>query len=99
MFARVTNLVGGDPAKLEDAIRLAEEQILPRARQMQGWKGVISLADRGTGDGMLITLWESEETMNASAEQARGLRSESHTAAGEDEAGVHGYEVMILEAP
>ena len=58
MFARVTTLEGGDPAKLEESIRFAQEQLLPRARQMGGWKGVISLADRSTGDGLLITLWE-----------------------------------------
>lgn len=97
MFARVTTLEGGDPAKLEESIRFAQEQILPRARQMSGWKGVISLADRSTGDGLLITLWDSEEAMNASAEQARGLRAESQAPAGETEATVRGYEVMIIE--
>jgi heme-degrading monooxygenase HmoA len=97
MFARVTTLEGGDPAQLEESIRFAQEQILPRARQMGGWKGVISLADRGTGDGLLITLWETEDAMNASAEQAKGLRAESEETAGEREAAVRGYEVMILE--
>lgn len=97
MFARVTTLEGGDPAKVDESIRFAQEQILPRAREMQGWKGVISLADRSTGAGLLITLWESEEAMNASAQQAKGLRAESHAPAGESETAVHGYEVTMLE--
>jgi heme-degrading monooxygenase HmoA len=96
VFARVTTVEGGEPARIDEAVQFARDQILPRARQMQGWKGVISLADRSTGEGLLITLWESEEAMNASAQQAQGLRAESYTA-GEGEAGVHGYEVMILE--
>jgi heme-degrading monooxygenase HmoA len=95
VFARVTRLKG-DPARVDESIQFAREQILPRARQMQGWKGVVSLADRGTGDGLLITLWETEEAMNASAEQAKGLRAESYSE-GEGETGVHGYEVMMLE--
>lgn len=97
MFARVTTLTGGDPSKLEESIELARREILPRARQLQGWKGVISLADRSTGDGMLITLWDSEEAMNASSQQAKGLRAESQAPAGESETGVRGFEVMILE--
>jgi hypothetical protein len=64
---------------------------------MDGWKGVLSLADRNTGSGYLITLWESEETMNASAEAARRLRSESYTA-GQQESAVHGYEVLIFDS-
>jgi len=42
------------------------------------------------------TLWDSEAAMNASAETAKGLRSESYTS-GENEANVHGYEVLIFE--
>ena len=97
MFARVTTLEGGDPAELDESIRFAQEQILPRAREMEGWKGVISLADRGTGTGLLITLWDSEEAMNASAEQAKGLRAEGQAAGGGGETAVRGYEVMVLE--
>jgi heme-degrading monooxygenase HmoA len=96
VFARVTTIEGGDPAKLDEETQFTRDQILPRASQMEGWKGVLSLADRNTGSQYLITLWETEEAMNASAEQAKGLRSESYKA-GEHESGVHGYEVMIFE--
>lgn len=96
MFARVTTIEGGDPGRVDESIQFARENILPRAKEMQGWKGVISLADRSTGSGLLITLWESEEAMNASAQQAQALRTESYTT-GEAEARVHGYEVMMLE--
>jgi heme-degrading monooxygenase HmoA len=97
MFARVTTLEGGDPAKLDESIAFAQQEILPRARQMAGWKGVISLADRSTGAGLLITLWDSEEAMNASAEQAKGLRAESEARSGEAEIAVRGYEVVVFE--
>ncbi len=96
MFARVTTIDGGAPGRIDDATQFARDKILPRARQIDGWKGVISLADRTTGGGLLITLWESEEAMNVSSEQAHWLRSETYTA-GEGESGVHGYEVMMLE--
>jgi hypothetical protein len=53
--------------------------------------------DRSTGAGLLITLWDSEEAMHASAEQATRLRAESHASAGESETAVHGDEVTLLE--
>ncbi len=98
MFARVTRLEGGDPAKLDESMQVAREQILPRARQMDGWKGVISLGDRSSGAGFLITLWESEDAMNASAEQAKSLRAESTAVGGGREADVQGFEVLFFES-
>jgi hypothetical protein len=97
MFARVTTFEGGDPAKLDESMQLAREQILPRARQMEGWRGVISLGDRSSGSGLLITLWESEEAMNASADKGRALRAESTAVTGGREADVQGFEVLMLE--
>ena len=96
MFARVTTIEGGNPTTIDESAQFARENILPRARQMDGWKGVISLADRTTGEEFLITLWESEAAMNASAEAAKSLRAESYTT-GEREATVHGYDVVIFE--
>jgi heme-degrading monooxygenase HmoA len=96
VFARVTTIEGGDPATIDESTQIARDKILPRAQQMEGWKGVLSLADRSTGEGFLITLWESEAAMNASAPPAKGLRSESSTG-DEREAGVRGYEVLIFE--
>ncbi len=96
MFARVTTIEGGDPSKIDEETQFARDQILPRAGQMEGWRGVLSLANRNTGSGYLITLWDSEEALNASAEQAKGLRGESYRA-GEHETAVRGYEVMIFE--
>ena len=96
MFARLTTIEGGDPDRIDASTQFTRDNILPRAQQMEGWKGVISLADRSTGQEFLITLWESESAMNASAESARRLRAESHTS-GEHEASVNGYEVLIFE--
>jgi hypothetical protein len=78
VFARVTTIEGGDPSKLDEETQFARDQILPRASQMAGWKGGLSLADRNTGSGYLITVWETEEAMNASAEQAQGFAARAN---------------------
>lgn len=97
MFARVTRTKGADPAKIDEANEFARVNVLPRARQLSGWKGVISLGNRQTGDALLITLWDSEAAMHASAEAAKGLRSEGEAKTGETEMEVQGYEVLMFQ--
>lgn len=96
MFARVTVSEGASSEAIDEGLRIGREQVLPKARQMEGWKGIISLADRSTGKQLLITLWESEETMHASADRAKALRSEARSGA-EQEGAVEAYEVLLLE--
>jgi heme-degrading monooxygenase HmoA len=94
--ARVSSLEG-PPEGIDDAIRVADQQVLPKARQLSGWKGVISLVDRSSGRTKLITLWESEEALRASEEQAKKLRQETADSAGETIRGVDRYEVAVAE--
>jgi hypothetical protein len=92
--ARVSSFEG--PAdKIDEGTRYAEENVLPRARQMKGWKGVVSLVDRKSGRSRLITLWESEEALRASEEQADQLRKQAAEGAGERISAVERYEVAV----
>lgn len=87
------------PENVETAAKIFREEVLPTARTIAGFKGGVALGDRTTGDCMSLTLWESEEAMNASAEAANRLRTwglEKIGAQGPPE--VHQYEVMVWEA-
>ena len=75
------------------------EEILPKAKQMPGWKGIVSLADRASGKVKLITLWESSQAMEASEEQGEKLRQENVAAGAGTIAGVRRYEVLFAMAP
>jgi heme-degrading monooxygenase HmoA len=94
--ARVSR-VDGDPKRVDEATRESRETILPRAREMPGWKGILSLADRKTGRAVLITLWDSQESMQASEQRADELRRASTEAGGGTIAGVERYEVAMAE--
>jgi hypothetical protein len=59
MYARVTT-TQFSPYRLDEAIHIAREQIVPAARQQTGFKGFLMLVDRSTGRGITITLWEGE---------------------------------------
>ena len=46
--ARVSSFEG-PPDQIDEGVRRAEDDVLPRARQMPGWKGYYWLADRSSG--------------------------------------------------
>jgi hypothetical protein len=94
--ARVSTLEGS-PERLDDSTRYGRENILPRARQVYGWKGYLSLVDRRSGRTKLITLWESRDALDASEEQADRLRQESAQAGESRIADVERYEVALAE--
>ncbi len=83
--------------KIDEGLRQVREQVLPRAKQLDGFKGLIALGDRQRGKTFRITFWESEEAMRASEEEANRVRSESAEASGEMIAGVERYEVGFFE--
>ncbi len=59
MYARVTT-TQFSPYRLDEAIGIVRDQVLPAAQQQNGFKGYMMLVDRGTGKGITITLWEEE---------------------------------------
>jgi hypothetical protein len=96
MYARVSRYEGGAPEDLEETIRRGREEILPSARQLDGFAGAIALLDRRTGRHMVISLWETEAAMEASEPAAEKLRQRQLTA-GERVAELDRYEVAMLE--
>jgi hypothetical protein len=54
------------PIDVGKAARIYQERVLPAAREQQGFRGALMLTDSGTGEGLSITLWSSEDDMHAS---------------------------------
>jgi heme-degrading monooxygenase HmoA len=96
VYARVSFLEG-PPAPMDQLLSEVREEVLPRAKQMDGFKGMIALGDRHSGKTLGITFWESEEAMRASEEAADRLREESAQAGEDTIAGVERYEVGLFE--
>jgi heme-degrading monooxygenase HmoA len=97
VFARVTTY-RGDPGQIDEGLNYARESILPRVQQLDGFEGVYYLVDRESGKALTIALWESEEAMRASEEEADRLRSESAESASATMQDVERYEVGISSA-
>ena len=97
MFARVTTYEG-PPDKLDEALRVAREKVIPGAEKLEGFEGAYLLVDRKTGKSMSISLWRSEKDVHASEEAGSRLRSQGSSAGGSKELSVHTYEVGIAPA-
>jgi heme-degrading monooxygenase HmoA len=91
--------IGQSDAEIEQQIKILRENIIPTARQMGGYQGVLSVGDRSTGKSITLTFWESEEAMRASEEAADKLRQQAASEVQEEIAGVERFEVYINEAP
>jgi len=72
---------------------------LPQIQQQDGFRGFIALADRQSGKVIGVSLWESEQAMQASEEVGDRARSDSAEAASGTVAGVERYEVGLIEMP
>lgn len=64
MFARVT-VTQMKPDRLDEAIKLFAESVIPAAKGQKGFKDMYLLTDRATGKGLAIGFWESEAAANA----------------------------------
>jgi hypothetical protein len=98
MHARMT-IVPADPEQLDALLSVMRDRVLPQARGWEGFKGLITLADRSTGKNATLTLFETEEAMRANDESANQLRSDVLENIGVTRAPtVERYEVAIFEA-
>jgi hypothetical protein len=89
--------IESSPEQIDTGTRRVIEDVLPRARQLDGFAGILSLADRRRGMTKLVTLWTSADALAASESAADTLRRESAEAVGGTIAGVERYEVALAE--
>jgi heme-degrading monooxygenase HmoA len=54
------------PINVGEAVRIYQERVIPAAREQEGFRGALMLTDSATGEGLSISLWNSEEDMHAS---------------------------------
>ncbi len=96
MFAR-TSTVEGTPENVEQGIRFFQENVLPALKGAPGYKGALLLVDRQSGKGLGISVWDSEDNMQASEDAVRTARDQAAQTMGGSVAAVDHYEVAIYE--
>jgi hypothetical protein len=96
MFARAT-FGEAPPERLDKMTHEVIEHVLPALRMQDGFGGGMILVERGNGKVLGLTLWESEQAMDATEEAAHWLRVFSSEAAGRMVTAVERYEVVFSE--
>ena len=96
MFARVSVFKGSGEA-FDEAVKNAQEEILPALRKWDGFEGALFLADRSTGRSLAITLWATEDTLRSSADAATQMRDETAARYDEEIVAVEEYDIVIDE--
>ncbi|AWK12099.1 hypothetical protein DDQ41_27845 [Streptomyces spongiicola] len=92
MFARLSRYEGS-PVPPEGDLSAHAETIVQQVRGLPGFLGVYWLVDRATGKAVSLTLWEDEETMRASEENADRIRVDTARREGQRIVSVDRYEV------
>ena len=95
MFARATT-IQGSPEAVESGIE-QYRAALSRFRQIPGNQGAFLLIDRSSGKGIGVTLWENEQAVADSREQANQLRQQAAQQAGGQIQSVEEYEVAVWD--
>jgi heme-degrading monooxygenase HmoA len=101
MFARVSTYEGR-PELLDEMHHEGIEHVLPALEMQDGFSGGLVLADRQSGKVLAVTLWESDQAMNATEDASHWLRIFSAESGGGTISSVQRYEVFysaIKDAP
>ncbi len=91
MFARVSTFQGSTDKEAKALAGPPPAEV----QAMRGFKGAYTLENRQTGKAMLITLWDTEADMLASAEIAKKTRAQAvRDSGGMGEAQIETFEVL-----
>ncbi len=92
MQARIST-VEGDGGKIDDALKIINEKILPSLKGLDGFMAVNFLADRSAGKLVAVGFWASEAALEGSADAVESFRTEVADAMGGKVVSVESYEL------
>lgn len=81
--------------RMDEDIEESRKIVTEGVKRIPGSRGVYYLVDRERGETMAVTLWEDEQSMQASEEETARIREESTAGEGGKVLGVERYEVAI----
>ncbi len=90
MHARVSTYEGQ-----ADELVKGFDSVTAPLEELDGFSKAYFLVDRAGGRGMSITLWESEEALDASVERANQMREQATDQAGASIQSVDHFEVAL----
>jgi heme-degrading monooxygenase HmoA len=91
MHARVSSYQASDPERLVEGFRSVTDSL----EGIDGFSHAYFMVDHASGKAMSITIWDSEDALNASMSQADELRKRGTAASGTAIQSVQHYEIPL----
>lgn len=96
MYARITTTTS-DSNRIDEVVHYAQTTLIPALKQIPGINASYCLVDRQSGKAMVMTVYESLESLHAADERAKQLREQTTSDnPGTAAANVETYEVIVL---
>ena len=93
MQARIST-IEGDAGKIDDAVKIITERILPTLKGLEGFTAANFLADRSAGKLVAVAFYANEAALEASAEAVAPMRTEVADVMNGKVVGLDSYELV-----
>jgi hypothetical protein len=93
MQARIST-IEGDGGKVDDALQVINEKVLPALKALEGFTAVNFLVDRSAGRLVAVAFYADEAALEGSVEAVGPMRNEVADAMGGKVVGVESYELV-----
>jgi hypothetical protein len=92
MQARIST-IEGDAGKIDDALKIINEKIMPALKELDGFTAANFLVDRSSGKLVVVAFYDSEAALEGSAEAVQPMRTEVADAMNGKVVGFESYEL------
>ena len=92
MQARIST-IEGDAGKIDDALKIINEKIMPALKELDGFTAANFLVDRSSGKLVVVAFYDSETALEGSAEAVQPMRTEVAEAMNGKVVGFESYEL------
>lgn len=86
--------IEGDAGKIDDAVKIINEKILPTLKGLEGFTTANFLADRSAGRLVAVVFYANEAALEGSAEAVKPMRTEVAEAMNGKVVGLESYELV-----
>jgi hypothetical protein len=93
MQARIST-IEGDAGKIDDALEVVNEKVMPALKALEGFTAVNFLVDRSAGKLVAVAFYADEAALEGSVEAVGPMRAEVADAMGGKVVGVESYELV-----
>jgi hypothetical protein len=93
MQARITT-IEGDAGKIDDAVKIINEKLMPALTALEGFMAANFLVDRSAGKLVAVAFYDSETALAGSAEAVKPMRTEVAEVMNGKVVGTDSYELV-----